>query len=101
MWSAEISAFVMSRLKLQHIGLRGAIKLFKPQCETLSYDLLPTLSCRTQGSLTAPVYEFGLFPFGVIHIHTTFFVSVSQFRVMTLSPANMPTRNQKGIRVDV
>lgn len=96
MWSAEISAFVMSRLKLQHIGLRGAIKLFKPQCETLSYDLLPTLSCRTQGSLTAPVYEFALFPFG-----NTFFVSVSQVRAMTLSPANMLTTNQKGIRVDV
>lgn len=72
MWSAEISAFVMSRLKLQHIGLRGAIKLFKPQCETLSYDLLPTLSCRTQGSLPAPVYEFALFPFGVIDIYNAF-----------------------------
>lgn len=73
MWSAEISAFLMSRLKLQHIGLRGAIKLFKPQWETLSYDLLPTLSCRTQGSVTAPVYEFALFPFGVIDIYNTFF----------------------------
>lgn len=89
MWSAEISAFVMSRLKLQHIGLRGAIKLFKPQCETLSYDLLLTLSSRSQGSLTAPVYEFALFPFGVIDIYTTFFVSVSQVKAMTLSQANM------------